>query len=243
MSHIGLVQAPKEGWGWQDWLTKVMLPVGAMAFAGLALFEGNSRLPSWIEILVGIYLAVGIVFGVLHTLRWRWATAVGAMQRHKASGRHHPRPRPGRKEFLEASTTDNSDTLPYLLRGLPALCGNALEVDGQLQHIQTLRNWATSIKGNFSRTNKHFTSSAEDFSRILWEYNSLFIRRQRELEVLITQNKFSADRLRDLKRDWNLRRERHAAMTEQWRQSSRTINTDFGTHVCGDFYEQLPSLE
>ncbi|HEV8717728.1 MAG TPA: hypothetical protein VGX03_33515 [Candidatus Binatia bacterium] len=50
-------------------------------------------------------------------------------------------------------------------------------------------------------------------------------------------------RLRQLKQQWNVHRDEHAAFVREWGIFAKRINEKSGSKICLDYYEQVGTLE
>ncbi len=228
-------------------LTKFMIPFGAMLIAAIALLTANYTLPNWAIVVVVIYLAI-VILAIL------WKPLAKAYYRFQEKKKHYnfakyyyPLVSGNAIEFGRLIEDQKTNTLIDLIQNMsrwPEMYSNQVSFDRE--HIATIRAWLESIQTylmshSFMDTTDDFLRTARDLSIVISQYNISCVRIQEKLEQLISQGKIVESTLRQLKREWDLRREAHVHFIRQWEGVTKNINRTF-ERFCVEYYEPLKTL-
>jgi hypothetical protein len=226
-------------------VTRLLIPLGSLLIAAIAVLTSNYQLPIGAVIAVILYLVI-----VMFVTLWRPASRLFSMFREKWLHRsiskiYYPYLQNSAVEFGRLTEDNRSHTMITFLQDIsswPELQNNPIPFDRE--HIQTIREWLSSIQENISSSRlTRFKREAHDLSIIIFHYHNMCVRIQVRLESLITQGKITEEQnhLRQLKREWDLRREGHMQFVRDWENLTKNINGKLG-RVCVDYYEPLKTL-
>jgi len=228
-----------------QFLTKFLIPFGAVLIAAIVFLTANYQLPRWAVIVVIAYLII-VMFATI----WKPVTRLFSSLREKwlhrsISKNYYPYLQNSAVEFGRLTEDNRSSTMISFLQDIsswPEIQNNPIPFDRG--HIQTIREWLSSIQENISSNRlTRFKREAHDLSIIIFHYHNLCVRVQERIESLITQGKITDEQnhLRQLKREWDLRREAHMQFIREWESLTKNINSTLG-RVCVDYYEPLKTL-
>jgi hypothetical protein len=243
-SYIGM-STDKEDKKEDHFLTKLLIPFGAVLIAAIALLTANYKLPNWAVFVVIAYLVIVMIVTV-----WRPVARLLSLLREKGvyrniSKTYYPYLQSSAVEFGRLIEDRMSNTMISFLQdisGWPEIQSNAIPFN--IGHILTLREWLSSIQENLTSNNlSRFRRDAHDLSIIIFHYHNMCVRIQERLELIITQGKVTDEQnhLRQLKREWDIRREGHMEFIRGWGNLTKNINSSLG-RVCVDYYEPLKTL-
>lgn len=114
--------------------------------------------------------------------------------------------------------------------------------EGISLHIETIKKCIEQIDNNFAKAND-FKFVSNLFGSLVYQYNRLFIQVYHQIDIFVGKGKVSNDRLRNLKKMWNLNRENHISFTNQWENLAKEINAKYGYSAYQDYYEKLSAIE
>lgn len=228
--------------GPSDLVTKVFIPLGSTLVATVAILVEHDKLPHWVYAIGGGYLVVVTVVLLSKPVRSVTRRLLEDQRRCANAKRDMPHLLRARSELFDMLEDNRSDTLRALLKEIGAWSDVVPRPAFESEHLESLRCWIMSV-GKRLEDSRNFRQCASDLSVIVAHLNRQFVQKQQELESLIVGGKIPNHRLLYLKREWNLRRERHAAFVRGWRETARGINSWAGPDVCGEYYQELASLE
>lgn len=224
-------------------LTTIAISFGALLVAAISFLTANVQLPRWSIVVVASYLII-VTLAVLA----RPAIHLISLSLNKAGERRtarifYPHLEELAYELADVLRDDRIDTLSYLLRNISSWS----ELQGKIpdtSRIMVIREWLDGIRDylEFSKP-KHFRSLAWDLSKLVNQYNRFWFETQRQLESLAADRSLSPQHLRELRQEWNLRREGHMMLLNKWGNIARKINEDVGDRVCIEYYEIIKTLE
>lgn len=224
-------------------LTTIAISFGALLVAAISFLTANVQLPRWSIVVVTSYLII-VTLAVLA----RPATHLISLLLNKAEERRTakiflPHLEELAHELADVLRDDRIDTLSYLLRNINSWS----ELQGKIpdtSRIMVIREWLDGIIDylEFSKP-KHFRSLGWDLSKLINQYNRFWVETQRQLESLAAAGSLSPQHLRELKQEWNLKREGHMMFLNKWGNLARKINEDAGDRVCIEYYETIKTLE
>ncbi len=226
-------------------LKDIVIPVGAVLIAGITLLSAKHKIPIWASICVVLYFVVVMVVVVAKPSIQLISLFKNKLKKKHLAKIFYPQLADTASKFGPLIEHQRSNTICYLIEDInrwDEVRNQQIQYDAE--HMGTINGWFVSIKNylNFYRF-KDFPILAKGFSSLINQYNRFCIKLQRQLEAIVSSGKLSEQRLRDLKREWNVHREKHNKIIQNWEDRAKDINKVADDRICIDYYEPLKTLE
>ena len=225
-------------------LKDFLIPFGSVLIAAIVFLTANYQLPKWAISVVVLYLIIVMVVVMINPII-RIISFFRERQRKKQTAKSfYPQLVDSGKEFVHLidGSTNNIIYLLQEIQGWAEISNNPILID--MEHIETIRNWLQSVQKHLDLYRfKDFLHLVSELSSLINQYHRSCVQVQQRLETLVAAGKLPEQRLRYLKREWNLRRENHNLFINKWGNLTKSINESAGDRVCIDYYEPLKTLE
>jgi hypothetical protein len=231
----------------RPWLTRFLLPLGAVLIAALTFLTQNVTLPKWAVGTAALYLVVVTVVTLydpaVHTYRW----LVAKNKLARLAGSTRPRIEETFVQLQRLLSSDNASTVLYVLKETAQWDELRVLGPGPLydaEHLESLRGWLLSLESRvIGYDRREFASVCHELGALVGQYNRFCLLRHRALQDALTAGKLSEQHARYLKQQWNVHREGHAQFIRKWTEISATVNDRLGMRLCIDYYEALGTIE
>lgn len=248
MNHrlIGLTGPPEDKESTSmKWLGTIVIPLGAVLFAVIDRYSREGLSTSKGDFLLYAYV-VGVILLIAYELRRPVGGLLAALRLRFIRQRLDQAFLPELIRFhsqMAPMVGDNTDNIARIARdvdGWPEAQGANVHNYG---YVQTLRNWHDVLQANLTAQSRPaFPLLINELSSLIYQMNDYWNSVHSKLEALANANKLPEGRLRQLRKDWAMRRETHEHFMSAWREFSRRVNQEYGARVCNDYYSQLPPL-
>ncbi len=221
-------------------LTKFLLPLGTVLVAAVTFLTLKGTLSDKWAIGLIIAYFVTIVLTVINKPLIRVSKAYrDSVRRKKIAKHYYPWLMSTAKQFARL-IDDRSDNLLYYLQDL--VRNNYTQID--MEHIATIQLWFHAVEARLNtHENIDFKFTASELSRVISQYHRFCINVQRQVEQIIIQGKITEEHaLRNVKQEWNLRRENHNQFINDLKDLVNNINESVGEKICVEYYESLKPL-
>lgn len=227
------------------WLANIVIPSGAVLFAVIDRFSQQERSSSKFDLLLYAYIA-GVILFIAYELRKPVAHYCSGLRLKIARRRLEEAYLPELVRFhsqMAPMVGDSSENIARIAREVDSW----QEAQGANIHnygyVQTLRNWHDVFQRNLAAKQKPpFPLLINELSALIYQMNDCWNDVHRKIDALILANKLPETRLRQVRKDWAMRRETHEQFMGAWREFSRRVNREYGERICNDYYSQLPPL-
>ena len=228
------------------WLTKYLLPLGSVLIAALTFLTQNVQIPRLAIAAAVAYLTV-VAAVSLYGPAIRFLSLVSERLRMTRLARKSlPELEETVRQLQRMTGRDYGDSLVYLIRDIgqwAELKDLLLSVHDQ-EHLETLTIWLSSVDSRIADAGtSEFHGLCREVSNLVTQYHRFCIQRHRILQDAISSGKLAEPRLRNLKQQWNVRREGHMALIRNWINVADRINEIAGSKFCHEYYESLGTLE
>jgi len=224
-------------------LTKILIPFGAVLVAGLGLLIQN--VPWWVTAFIVTYItAVILALAIPAAMQFIRVIKKGFVRRAVAR-RYIPQMRRFLTVFLPHLEDSRTETVLYVWRNASSLDEGRRIVQLDYGHIRTLQDWFSSLDDRLSSASSFdFEQICEELARAVFHYNVLCERVHREIEALSNASASVANQaqLRYVKQEWNNARDKHNQTIKAWEDVTKSINHDAGRNLCMDHYSLLKTI-
>ncbi len=231
----------------RPWLTRFLLPLGAVLIAALSFLTQNITLPAWAVRTAVVYLAVVIVVTLYDPAIQTYRCLVRRSQLSRLARFSRPRLEEAIVELKRLLSSDNASNVLYVVKETAQW--DELRVSGpsplyDAEHLESLRGWLSSFESRIVSYGRcEFASLCHELGTLINQYNRFCLIRHRALQEALTTGKLTDTHARYLKQQWNVHREGHAQFIRKWTELSMTINDRSAMRLCIDYYEALGTIE
>lgn len=247
MNHlIGLTTpAPEKESYSMKWLGTILIPFGAVLFAVIDRYSRQTPSTSKIDLLLYAYV-VAVILLVAYEVRRPVATFFSSIRlrfvRQRLDEIHLPELIRYHSQ-MTGMLGDSSDNIARIAGEVDSW----EEAKGANLHnygyVRTLRNWHEVMRNNLANSKRaNFPLLVNELSCLIYQMNDCWNDVHRKLDILVSANKLPEHRLRQLRKDWAMRRETHEHFMVAWREFCQRINREYRDRLCNDYYPQLPPL-
>lgn len=236
----------------KGWLEKYGALVVAAITLSLNLIDRNA--PRWlvgltILVLSGVVVMQAIPF-VKMALRWS--------RRRSAESRIHetylPRIAEVVNSLLPLLDESRSDTVLHVWKNNQSTQVASIQKAGQftqpppivspaISHHRAIKSWLERISSRIPSCKKsQFQALAGEVGDALCSYHYLCEEAFHQLDALSRNLPMQPDKLRSLKQESNLVREKHNKMMDAWTEIAKAVNAAFGDRICIDYYLPLKTI-
>ena len=222
-------------------LTKFLIPFGSLLIAALALGPNYEKLPSGIILVTVLYLAVVAIVSLTYPAKQVFTWLMEKRIKRQMARRFYAVLEESVKTFKDLTADNRVHGFIYLLQQINSwdeFKGKGFSLTG----IAFMRFWLESIENRLSY------HRVDDFNNLAWDFSLLFAQYQafceqahQHLESVVTWSA-NEPRLKDFRTRWNIAREKHVHLINNWEQIAKKVNELAGEHVCIDYYEPLKML-
>lgn len=235
----------KEQPGPKPWVSQILIPIGSVLIAALALIGQYPQLPRWVVLVAVSYLAVVVAVSLYVPVTALVSIVLSKRRSWLLAETYSPRLLEGVGGLRHLLTREQTNTLLYVLGEASQwdeLRGRSPIFDPE--HVETMRDWLHSIETRARRYKRDdFPNFCRELASLISQYNRFCCQRHRQLQEMVAGGVLPEQRSRQLRQKWNVHREGHMAFMRQWENLSRAINERAGTRICLDYYEPIGTLE
>ena len=219
---------------------------GGTALVGLSTFLLNSGWKvSWLRWMLFLYLGLfvlSLVWGRLKAVIRRISGSWAWREVRQFHGREMKMALASLEELL---SSDRTTSLPALMRDVAGWNEVVPKIPWDAAHLETVRAWLEHLKGWSLNVkwNRDLSGWVGEFDSVIFQTNRLFLAKHRQYEDAMRGTEWGANRGRQLRKEWNIRRERYAAFVMDWEKLRSKINDRAGSRVAAAYFESLPPLE
>lgn len=227
----------------------VLIPLGSPFVAALGLF--GKDMPVWAPWAIAAY--VGIVFVWLAVIPfgkfiYRWIRTFA--HERSISNRFLPKFRefivvlqPNLEESRHGTVFSSWKSVGQSPEGINFNSPQHV-ISPEVNHLVTLNLWLASIASRIANHDHTlFQEIAGELGNFISQYSRFCEEAHRQLDMLCVHGNLEANKLRQIKQEWNQVRDKHNLTIKTWEDTAKNLNAAIGERICFDHFQSLKTIE
>lgn len=231
----------------EDFTTKVLIPLGSILVGAFGLWASTSKLPTLASWLMGIYLVTVLVIILSRPVKVVSSNVFTGYNRRQFAKKRLPDLRELVTELIGLLEDKKVNSLPLIIAGFSSKLYDEnprrIGLDCYLSEMNILSCWAIQVGKRINEElAKGFTSDAEDFTTIVFQFSMLGMRLRQAIINGQKRGEAESREPYDLKPDWDSAAHRISEFMTRVEKFATFVNEKFGRRVCPNSFQEVKPL-